>query len=74
MYTLITGQLPPVRLTRCIEDRYQPLAKLQPAGYPLPFLQVIDHALAINAANRPQTITAFSRQLGLLPLVLANQS
>ncbi|WP_431225804.1 serine/threonine protein kinase [Serratia sp. L9] len=69
MYTLITGQLPPVSLTRCIEDRYQPLAKQRPAGYPLPFLQAIDQALAINAANRPQTIAAFSRLLGGSPLI-----
>lgn len=72
MYALITGQLPPVSLTRCIEDRYQPLAKLLPAGYPLPFLQTIDQALAINAAHRPQTIAAFSRQLGFSTPELTN--
>ncbi len=65
MYTLITGQLPPVSLTRCIEDRYHPLMKQLPDGYSRQFLQAIDSALEVDAANRPQTVASFTRQLGL---------
>lgn len=63
MYTLIAGRLPPVSLTRCIEDKYLPLAQQQLEGYPLRFLRAIDGALSVNAASRPQSIDAFCQQL-----------
>ncbi|MFV8908412.1 serine/threonine-protein kinase [Serratia fonticola] len=65
MYTLITGQLPPASMIRSIEDRYFPLVEQLPSGYCRQFLQSIDCALEVNAANRPQTITTFARQLGI---------
>jgi hypothetical protein len=65
VFTLITGRLPPVSLTRCIEDTYQPLAQRQLAGYSLPFLRAIDGALAVNPADRPQNIAAFARLLAI---------
>lgn len=65
VYTLITGRLPPVSLTRCIEDTYQPLAARPPAGYSTGFLAAIDGALAVSALNRPQSVTSFARRLGI---------
>ncbi len=59
LYTLIVGHPPPVSIVRNLEDRYQPLATLRPAGYSLSFLQAIDKALAINPAERPQSIPEF---------------
>ncbi|WP_024913692.1 serine/threonine protein kinase [Chania multitudinisentens] len=67
MYTLITGHVPPVGLTRCIADTYQPLAQCQPAGYSPPFLRAIDAALGVNPVDRPQDIAAFARLLAGTP-------
>ncbi|OMQ25479.1 serine/threonine protein kinase [Serratia oryzae] len=63
--TLITGRLPPVSLTRSIEDRYQPLAQCGPAGYSQRFLRAIDAALEVHPADRPQDIAAFARLLAI---------
>ncbi|MHA7848036.1 serine/threonine protein kinase [Serratia sp. D1N4] len=63
--TLITGRLPPVSLTRCIEDIYQPLAQRQLPGYSQQFLQAIDGALAVNPVDRPPDIAAFARLLAI---------
>ncbi|MBW7983742.1 serine/threonine protein kinase [Enterobacillus tribolii] len=65
IYTLITGRLPPVSLTRCIEDNYRPLATQHVEGYSDGFLRAIDHALAVSVTNRPQDVAAFARQLGV---------
>lgn len=63
--TLITGRLPPVSLTRSIEDRYQPLARCCPTGYSRQFLRAIDGALGVHPADRPQDITTFARLLAI---------
>lgn len=65
VFTLMSGRLPPVSLTRCIEDRYQPLVQCQPTGYSPQFLMAIDSALAVNPAGRPQDIAAFARLLAI---------
>ncbi|MDC9593275.1 serine/threonine protein kinase [Xenorhabdus sp. IM139775] len=59
LYTLIVGKPPPVSIVRNLDDNYQPLAKLRPAGYSLSFLHAIDAALAINPSERPPSITEF---------------
>ncbi|MEW8992805.1 MAG: serine/threonine protein kinase, partial [Klebsiella aerogenes] len=43
-----------------IQDNYQPLAELKPAGYSLPLLQAVDKALALRVEDRPQSIDAFA--------------
>ncbi|WP_023489717.1 serine/threonine-protein kinase [Serratia sp. DD3] len=65
IYGLITGTLPPVSLTRCIEDRYQPLSEQRPNGYSYQFLRAIDQALAVSYVNRPQTLATFAQQLDI---------
>ncbi|CAM3734862.1 serine/threonine protein kinase [Xenorhabdus thuongxuanensis] len=59
LYTLIVGKSPPVSIVRNLEDNYQPLVKLRPAGYSLPFLHAIDSALALNPSGRPLSISEF---------------
>ncbi|PHM24721.1 serine/threonine protein kinase [Xenorhabdus ehlersii] len=59
LYTLIVGNPPPVSIVRNLEDNYQPLVKLRPAGYSLPFLHAIDSALAIKPSRRPLSISEF---------------
>ena len=65
LHSLITGAPPPVSVVRSIEDSYQPLSQLRPAGYSLPLLQAIDCALALKAEERPQTIAQFAALLAL---------
>lgn len=65
LHTLITGSPPPVSVVRSIEDSYQPLTQLRPAGYSQPLLQAIDCALALKVEERPQTIAHFAALLEL---------
>jgi len=56
LHTLIVGSPPPVSVVRSIEDNYQPLVQLRPAGYSLPLLHAIDQALQLQPEDRPQTV------------------
>ena len=55
-YRAISGRMPPRSVERALEDRYQPLAELKPAGFPVQLLSGIDRGLAVRPADRPQTI------------------
>jgi len=65
LHTLVTGNPPPASVVRCIEDNYQPLAQLQPAGYSLSLLHAIDCALAMKPEDRPQNIDALAALIDL---------
>ena len=56
LYHAITGHAPPSSLERALNDSYEPLAKLQPAGFSAATLQRIDAGLALRAKDRPQSI------------------
>ena len=55
-YRAISSRLPPRSVERALEDKYQPLAELKPAGFPVQLLSGIDRGLAVRPADRPQTI------------------
>jgi TPR repeat protein/serine/threonine protein kinase len=55
-YRAISGRMPPRSVERALEDAYQPLAELKPAGFPVQLLRGIDHGLAMRPVDRPQTI------------------
>ena len=59
LYHAITGKPPPSSLERALNDAYEPLAKLSPAGYPPGILQGIDVGLTVRAKDRPQSIAAW---------------
>ncbi|MFD1804224.1 serine/threonine protein kinase [Mixta tenebrionis] len=65
LHTLIVGAPPPVSVVRSIEDNYRPLSELRPDGFSLPLLHAIDRALALNPADRPQSIDAFAALMAL---------
>ncbi|MFS2223790.1 serine/threonine protein kinase [Pantoea sp. B65] len=65
LHTLVSGNPPPASVVRCIEDSYQPLATLQPAGYSLPLLHAIDRALAMKPQDRPQSIDELAALIDL---------
>ncbi|MDE9453935.1 serine/threonine protein kinase [Xenorhabdus bovienii] len=63
LHTLIVGTPPPASIVRDIEDNYQPLSKLCPAGYSSSFLHVIDRTLKIKLSERPLSITKLVTQI-----------
>src|SRR5262249_10229708 len=63
LYRAISGDMPPTSMERALEDKYRPLAKLKPAGFPAQLLSGIDRGLAVRIANRPQTITQWHSAL-----------
>jgi serine/threonine protein kinase/peptidoglycan hydrolase-like protein with peptidoglycan-binding domain len=56
LYHAITVSPPPNAFERMLDDEYQPLAKLLPAGISPGFIIGIDAALMVRAVDRPQSI------------------
>jgi len=56
LYHAITGAPPPSAFDRLLEDGYQPLAKLMPAGFAPGLLVGIDAGLNVRPSDRPQSI------------------
>jgi serine/threonine protein kinase/peptidoglycan hydrolase-like protein with peptidoglycan-binding domain len=52
----ITGHAPPSAFDRMLDDTYEPLATLRPAGFAIGLLAGIDAGLAVRAFERPQSI------------------
>jgi serine/threonine protein kinase/peptidoglycan hydrolase-like protein with peptidoglycan-binding domain len=59
LYYAVAGRTPPTAMERILNDRYEPLTKLQPAGFSHGILKGIDAGLAVRAADRPQSIAAW---------------
>ena len=66
-YRAISGRMPPRSVERALEDGYQPLAELKPAGFPVQLLSGIDRGLAVRPADRPQTIEQWRAALYSAP-------
>ncbi|MDB5487544.1 MAG: hypothetical protein JWQ58_1259 [Reyranella sp.] len=56
LYHAITGKPPPNVFDRMTDDGYEPLGRLQPAGFSRGLLIGLDAGLAVKASDRPQTI------------------
>ena len=63
LYQAITGKVPPAAYERVLEDLYEPLAQVQPPGFPPDFLSGIDAGLAIRVDARPADIAEWRRLL-----------
>jgi serine/threonine protein kinase len=59
MYYAITGKVPPPSVSRVVEDTFEPLAQLRPAGFSMPFLEALDRGLRVDHKQRPQSIVEF---------------
>ena len=59
LYHAITGKAPPNAFDRLMEDSYEPLASLQPAGFARGCSLGIDAGLSVHVEERPQTIAAW---------------
>ncbi|MEA2810885.1 MAG: hypothetical protein QOJ17_5026, partial [Rhodospirillaceae bacterium] len=64
LYHAITGKAPPNAFDRLMDDAYEPLGTLQPAGFARGLLAGLDAGLSVHAEERPQTIAAWRALLG----------
>ena len=65
LYHAITGHPPPGAFDRMLNDSYEPLGKLAPAGYTPGICAGIDAGLKVVASDRPQTIAGWRPILGM---------
>ena len=64
LYHAITGKAPPSTFDRIMEDSYEPVGRLAPAGFSPGLLVGIDAGLAVKATDRPQSIEGWRTILG----------
>jgi serine/threonine protein kinase len=64
LYHAITGRVPPSAFDRMLDDAYEPLRRLRPAGFSLGLLSGIDAGLAVRVNDRPQSIAGWRLILG----------
>jgi serine/threonine protein kinase len=65
LHHAITGKAPPNAFDRLLDDTYEPLATLHPAGFPSALLSAIDAGLETRLEHRPQSIAAWRVMMGL---------
>lgn len=65
MHALVTGQRPPPAPERRATDSYEPLTSLGLAKYSPAFLAVVDRGLAMQPADRPQTLAELAAMLDI---------
>jgi serine/threonine protein kinase len=72
----ITGAAPTPAVARTITDPLVPLGKSAAGRYSPKFLRALDQALAVNPANRPQSVEEFRALLALerMPRTLTHSS
>jgi serine/threonine protein kinase/peptidoglycan hydrolase-like protein with peptidoglycan-binding domain len=63
LYCAITGNVPPSAFDRMLDDAYEPLGQLLPAGFSPSLLTGIDAGLAVRASDRPQSIAEWRQIL-----------
>ena len=62
LYRLLTGVVPPPATERLVDDELKPVRALAP-DVPPAIAQAIEHALAVQPHDRPQTAEAFAEAL-----------
>jgi serine/threonine protein kinase len=65
MYHAIAGKTPPNAFDRMLDDGYEPLGKLAPAGFSPGLLAGVDAGLTVAARDRPQSIAGWRPILGM---------
>ena len=65
LYYAVTGRPPSASVSRMMKDSLALLSEQQPEGYSKGFLAAIDHALALQPADRPQSISALREALDI---------
>ena len=72
IYHAIAGKAPPNAFDRMLDDAYEPLGKLAPAGFSSGLLAGIDAGLTVVARDRPQSIAGWRPILGMTAAPEAN--
>jgi serine/threonine protein kinase len=57
-YLLVTGNMPPVSVTRIMKDSLKPAVSYASPDLPAGLLKIIDEGLAVRPQGRPQTVEA----------------
>lgn len=65
IYFAITGKTPVSAIQRLVSDPLPPLSQLAAGRYTRPFLQAIDHALAVRPADRTASVEQFLDELDM---------
>ena len=65
LYHAIAGKPPASSFDRMLDDSYEPLTQLKPAGFAPGLLAGIDAGLAVAARDRPQSVANWRPLLGL---------
>ena len=65
IYHAIAGKAPPNAFDRMLDDCYEPLGKLAPAGFSPGVLAGVDAGLTVAARDRPQSIAGWRPILGM---------
>ena len=65
IYHAIAGKAPPNAFDRMLDDGYEPLGKLAPAGFSPGVLAGVDAGLTVAARDRPQSIAGWRPILGM---------
>ncbi|HEU5094129.1 MAG TPA: protein kinase, partial [Reyranella sp.] len=65
LYHAIAGKPPASSFDRMLDDSYEPLTQLKPAGFAPGLLAGIDAGLAVAARDRPQDVANWRALLGL---------
>src|SRR5215218_8411963 len=65
LYHAIVGRTPPSAFDRMLDDTYEPLSQVKPAGFSPGVLAGIDAGLAVVASDRPQSIAGWRPVLGM---------
>src|SRR5258708_11279296 len=72
LYHAIAGKVPPSAFDRMLDDTYETLAQLNPAGFSPGVLAGIDAGLAVAARDRPQSIAGRPPILGMTAAAAAD--
>jgi serine/threonine protein kinase len=72
IYHAIAGKAPPNAFDRMLDDAYEPLGRLAPAGFSPGLLAGIDAGLTVVARDRPQSIAGWRPILGMTASPEAN--
>jgi serine/threonine protein kinase len=59
LYHAIAGRVPPSAFDRMLDDAYEPLARIKPAGFKPGVLAGLDAGLSVTARERPQSIAGW---------------
>lgn len=65
LHLAVTGKAPPASVSRLMKDNLEPLSGRNLPGFSETFLRTVDHCLALQPGERPQSIALLRERLGI---------